>query len=100
MGDVNLESDKQAELAQEVLESMLLGPPTTTPAIPTRTAVLFLVQKFFFFGINFLKFFQDPSVTTTTEKPMIEQATTSVSTTTTAQARIIDCPKLKDEINR
>jgi len=31
---------------------------------------------------------------------MIEQATTSVSTTTTAQARIIDCPKLKDEINR
>ena len=43
MGDVNLESDKQAELAQEVLESMLLGPPTTTPAIPTRTAVLFLV---------------------------------------------------------
>ena len=48
MGDVNLESDKQAELAQEVLESMLLGPPTTTPAIPTRTPV----SNFFF---NFQK---------------------------------------------
>ena len=37
VGNVDLESDNQAELAQEVLEAMLLGAPTTTPAIPTRT---------------------------------------------------------------
>ena len=37
VGNVDLESDNQAGLAQEVLEAMLLGAPTTTPAIPTRT---------------------------------------------------------------
>ena len=37
VGNVDLESDNQAGLAQEVLEAMLLGAPTTTPDIPTRT---------------------------------------------------------------
>ena len=37
MKQVDLESNKQSELAQNVLSAMLLGPPTTTPAIPTRT---------------------------------------------------------------
>ena len=37
MTNVDLESPKQSELAQNVLSAMLLGPPTTTPAIPTRT---------------------------------------------------------------
>ena len=37
LGGVDLNSDAQAELAQEVIQAMLLGPPTTTPAIPTRT---------------------------------------------------------------
>lgn len=37
VGNVDKSSDNQAGLAQEVLEAMLLGPPVTTPAIPTQT---------------------------------------------------------------
>ena len=66
VGNVDLESDNQAGLAQEVLEAMLLGAPTTTPDIPTRTRDPDLTQgslkkfKFralFYFMLCFDKFF-------------------------------------------
>ena len=62
VGNVDLNSDNQVGLAKDVLEAMLLGPPTTTPAIPTRTL--------------------DPDGTTT-EVTTTTAAVTSASTTTT-----------------
>ena len=61
---------------------MLLGPPTTTPAIPTRTP--------------------DPSLTTTTEKPLVPKATTSTTTSTTPGSTLglSNCEKHTKEINR
>ncbi len=60
LGGVDLSSDGQAGLAHDVLEAMLLGPPTTTPAIPTRTP--------------------DPSMTGSTTEELA--VTTTVTTTT------------------
>ena len=68
VGNVDLKSDNQAGLAQDVLEAMLLGPPTTTPAIPTRT--------------------QDPDATTSSTTT--EAVATSTSTTTQAAEGKID----------
>ena len=58
MKNVDLSSIQQAKLAQEVLESIVLGPPTTTPSIPTRTA--------------------DPDLETTSQQTL--QTTTSTTT--------------------
>ena len=38
MADVDTSNAAQAELAKQALEAILLGPPTTMPPIPTRTA--------------------------------------------------------------
>ena len=38
LGNVDLGDAEQAAAAQAVLEAMLMGPPTTTPQFPTRTA--------------------------------------------------------------
>ena len=38
MQDVDTSNAAQAELAKQALEAILLGPPTTMPPIPTRTA--------------------------------------------------------------
>ena len=70
VGNVDLKSDNQAGLAQDVLEAMLLGPPTTTPAIPTRT--------------------QDPDATTSSSSTTTEAVATSTSTTTQAAEGKID----------
>jgi len=37
LGNVDLDDPEQADAAQAVLEAMLMGPPITTPAFPTRT---------------------------------------------------------------
>lgn len=63
LGNVDLANDNQAGLAQEVLKAMLLGPATTTPAIPTRTL--------------------DPNLVTSTESP--EPVATTAQTTTVKQ---------------
>lgn len=38
LGNVDLDDPEQADAAQKVLEAMLMGPPTTIPPFPTRTA--------------------------------------------------------------
>ena len=38
MADVDTGNAAQAELAKQALEAIILGPPTTIPPIPTRTA--------------------------------------------------------------
>ena len=38
MQSVDTTNENQAMLAQQVLKAMILGPPTTPPPIPTRTA--------------------------------------------------------------
>ena len=38
MKDVDTSNAAQAELAKQALEAILIGPPTTIPPIPTRTA--------------------------------------------------------------
>ena len=38
MQDVDTGNAAQAELAKQALEAIILGPPTTIPPIPTRTA--------------------------------------------------------------
>ena len=79
VGNVDLESDNQAGLAQEVLEAMLLGAPTTTPDIPTRTRdpdltlgnlkkkKIMYIRALFYFLLRFdnLVFFfkKDPNLT-------------------------------------
>jgi len=85
VGNVDLESDNQAGLAQEVLEAMLLGAPTTTPDIPTRTRDPDLTQ-----GPT------TPVVTTTTTEADIH---TSNSPTTIGSLEMADCEKYKTEQN-
>lgn len=65
VGNVDLQSDNQADLAKDVLEAMIVGPPTTVPPIPTRT--------------------QDPDKSTTILTTTEEPATSVGSTTTTEQ---------------
>jgi hypothetical protein len=38
MKNVDTTNENQAFLAQQLLQAMVLGPPTTVPPIPTRTA--------------------------------------------------------------
>jgi hypothetical protein len=38
MQNVDTKNEQQAYLAQQLLQAMVLGPPTTAPPIPTRTA--------------------------------------------------------------
>lgn len=66
MQNVDTKNDNQALLAQQVLKAMVLGPPTTAPPIPTRTADPFAVAA----GAG-----GGPAVVTST-------TTTSTSTTT------------------
>ena len=82
LGDVDLESDAQAGLAQDVLQEMLLGPKTTMPAIPTRTP--------------------DPNIETTSTTTTPEPKVTTSTTTTTEPSTLgmSHCGKLSAEINR
>ena len=82
LGDVDLKSDAQAGLAQDVLQEMLLGPKTTMPAIPTRTP--------------------DPNIETTSTTTTPEPKVTTSTTTTTEPSTLgmSHCGKLSAEINR
>ena len=62
MDNVDLTDNNQAKIALDVLEAILIGPPTTQAAIPTRTA--------------------DPNIETTTEEAEELVATTEQTTTT------------------
>jgi hypothetical protein len=77
IGNVDLNSDVQANLANEVIEAMMLGPPTTTAAIPTRTI--------------------DPELESSTTTTSTEPAATSVGSTTVAASseedRAAECLK-------
>ena len=79
LGGVDLNSDAQAELAQEVIQAMLLGPPTTTPAIPTRTP--------------------DPDASTTTTEATTTDVPATTSTTTEGATTASDCEKEASEIH-
>ena len=45
MQSVDTTNENQALLAQQVLKAMILGPPTTPPPIPTRTADPYAIQS-------------------------------------------------------
>ena len=72
MANVDTKNENQALLAQQVLQAMILGPPTTAPPIPTRTPDPFAnnaaaIQK----GVT-------TSTTTTTAKP-VDQSTKALA---------------------
>ena len=73
MQDVDTGNAAQAELAKQALEAILLGPPTTIPPIPTRTA--------------------DPNAEVTTAAKDI---VTSASTTAAPKPEGEECIKLAD----
>ena len=74
MRDVDNSNAAQAELAKEALEAIILGPPTTIPPIPTRTA--------------------DPNVVVT--EAINDVAATSASTTAAPKPEGEQCKKEAD----
>ena len=71
MANVDTKNENQALLAQQVLKAMILGPPTTTAAIPTRTADPFAVA-----GPNGVT---TASTTTTTSKSVTDQSSKTIA---------------------
>ena len=75
MEDVDTSNAAQAELAKQALEAILLGPPTTMPPIPTRTA--------------------DPNAEVTTKAS--EEVASSASTTPSPKPEGEQCKKEADD---
>ena len=75
MQDVDTGNAAQAELAKQALEAIILGPPTTIPPIPTRTA--------------------DPNEVVVTE--VAKDVATSASTTEAPKPEGEACIKAADE---